>query len=464
MNIIPALKPSPCLPVFITERYSALFDLQDCIYNGTIHFMKTKRLLALITASVLLLASLCGCETYDNFRKAFFDKNEDDTPVIKIGVFEPFTGSYAQEAAKELAGMELANSMYNTVLGCRIELVSADNQSDFNQSKNAAQQLVDQGVSVVLGSYGSVLSIAASDIFKDNKIPAIAATCTNPIITQTSDYYFRVCIIDTFEGQAAAQYVVNGLKIPAAAVLVQDGDDYGIAKADAFIETFAEEVKDYVPPEDIADDDPDIDIPEPDPEDVEEYDPDDYEEIQRSIPDYGTITFKYSEQEPKWSELFAKIYRAGFDVIYFPSKLDAAEAVIAQARSEGYDFTWIGTSEWDGTGTIGVCYTNEYEENTTLSTMTEAFLAAYKEKYGEGTPADETALGFDAYRLAVESIRAAGTAEDGELIAKTILNIKGLSGATGTITMNSTGDPEKSVIIEKITDTGVEVVFTTDPH
>src|SRR5574344_1632845 len=94
--------------------------------------------------------------------------------VIKIGVFEPMTGANAAGGAMEVEGIKLANEMYPTVTvggkEYKVELVIADNKSDKVEAANAAQRLVDKDkVSVMLGSWGSSLSMAAGPIVLDAK-------------------------------------------------------------------------------------------------------------------------------------------------------------------------------------------------------------------------------------------------------------------------------------------------------
>ena len=115
---------------------------------------------------------------------------------IVIGVFEPLTGENGGGGYQEVLGMRYANQVYPTVQingeTYKVRLVEADNKSDKTEAVTAAQSLISAGASVVLGSYGSGVSIAAGDIFADNKVPAIGASCTNPQVTLGNDYYFRV--------------------------------------------------------------------------------------------------------------------------------------------------------------------------------------------------------------------------------------------------------------------------------
>lgn len=72
----------------------------------------------------------------------------------------------------------------------------------------------------MLGSYGSGVSIAASDTFKQAGIPAIGVTCTNPNVTAGNSHYFRICFLDPFQGTVLANYASSELKAkrPTASV------------------------------------------------------------------------------------------------------------------------------------------------------------------------------------------------------------------------------------------------------
>ena len=82
----------------------------------------------------------------------------------------------------------------------------ADNGSSADKAPSAASEAGYANVSVVLGSYGSGVSIAGSDYFKDANIPAIGVTCTNPQVTAGNSYYFRMCFLDPFQGTVLANY------------------------------------------------------------------------------------------------------------------------------------------------------------------------------------------------------------------------------------------------------------------
>jgi len=88
--------------------------------------------------------------------------------VVKIGVYEPASGDSGAGGKQETLGVQYANYLQPTVdIGgetYNVELVYADNGSSADKAPSAAQQLVSEGVSVVLGSYGSGVSIAGSPL------------------------------------------------------------------------------------------------------------------------------------------------------------------------------------------------------------------------------------------------------------------------------------------------------------
>jgi ABC-type branched-subunit amino acid transport system substrate-binding protein len=102
----------------------------------------------------------------------------------------------------------------------------------------AAQELVSKKVSIVLGSYGSGVSIAAAPTFQSASIPAIGCSCTNPAVTEANPYYFRVCFLDPFQGSVMANFAKDEFSAANAYVLSMLGEDYGSGLATYFVNAF----------------------------------------------------------------------------------------------------------------------------------------------------------------------------------------------------------------------------------
>ena len=127
-----------------------------------------KKLLAFALAALMIFA-MVACTPAQPQQGEEGNPVDNQEKVLKIGVFEPSTGDSASGGKKEILGMQYANSETPTVtLGgeeYKIELVLADNGSSTDKAPSAATALVDADVSIVLGSYGSGVSMAGSEFF-----------------------------------------------------------------------------------------------------------------------------------------------------------------------------------------------------------------------------------------------------------------------------------------------------------
>ena len=399
---------------------------------------KTAKVLSLLLCMTILL---CGCETYDNFYNTFFAKEEApaaEVKTVKIGVFEPLSGSYAADAEGEIAGIKLANKLYPEVLDTPVELVYADNRSEVESCPDAVKELSEQGVSVILGSCRSTLSLAASDAVAEAGIPAIGVTCTNPIITDTNQYYFRVCNIESYEGDAAARFAYYHLGASQAAVLKREGDDF----AQALIDTFKTRMRSCTGSE------------------------------------FSVTVVEYPEGTEDFGPYLFDLSTVSSGVVYFPTDPESACLVIKQAGEADYGFTWIGGSSWENIEEAvpdyssskvrwldGVCYVSSVDLESVDTPTAKLFRKAFAEEYGEEAEIPESAvLGFDAYLLALEGIRSAESYTDTESIAKRLYNVYKLEGAGGSISLNSKGDPIKEVPVKKVGAKGHETVYMVVPQ
>ena len=180
--------------------------------------MKRVFALVLTLAMVLGLAACGGGE------------GESGESMVRIGIFEPATGDNGAGGKQEMLGMQYANKETPTVdIGgttYNVELVYADNGSDPAKAPTAAAELVSKDVSVVLGSYGSTVSLAGGPVFGEAGVPAIGVGCTNPQITAGNGYYFRICFLDPFQGTVLADFAQEKFSAKKAYCLGELGNEY----------------------------------------------------------------------------------------------------------------------------------------------------------------------------------------------------------------------------------------------
>ncbi|NLG25376.1 MAG: ABC transporter substrate-binding protein [Clostridiales bacterium] len=372
-----------------------------------------KKVLALVVA-LMMLAPMC----------ALADE------VVKVGVFEPVTGENGGGGFQELLGMRYANQLVPSVeiggVTYKVELVEVDNKSDKTEAVTAAQSLMASGVSVVLGSYGSGVSIAAGEIFADAGVPAIGASCTNPQVTLGNDYYFRVCFLDPFQGTVMANYAFqDGAK--TAAVITQLGDDYSSGLGNFFLKAFKE-----------------------------------------LAGDAGIVAEEqFQTNQTDFKAILTNVKAANPDVIFAPSSIATAPLLIKQARELGITAKIMAGDTWENVTIIENA--GDSAEGVTLSTFFDEadptaadFVAGFKEYLkanpeslekngGEGVAA-VSALGYDAYMVAIEAMKAAGSVEP-QAIRDALVTLS-TGGVTGAISFDENGDAKKDMAYIKVVEGG----------
>lgn len=380
-----------------------------------------KKISFMLVLVLMLSVFMTGCGGGDKAA----DKGELPE-VIKIGVFEPLTGANAAGGELEKLGIDLAHELYPnvTINGTEIpvELKYVDNKSDKIESANAARNLVDDfGAHIVLGSWGSSNSIAAGPVFLEAEVPAIGTSCTNPLVTLGNDYYFRVCFIDPFQGAVMANYAFNEAGFKKIAIIQEVSNDYSVSLA----QIFTNSMKDLTGDENCI----------------------------TSVGNYNTGDNDFSAQ-------LTAIKNSAAEAIFFPGNFTESALIMKQARELGIKIPFLGADTWEtpevidiaGSAAEGAVYSSFYDPAAPLTDRTEEFLKAYADKYGADTlAAGVTALGFDAYLLAIETIEKAGTV-DGPTLRDTLAATENFEGATGYVTLDENGDAVKPAVIKTIKD------------
>ena len=108
-----------------------------------------KKKVALLLALIMVFALFAaGCGSSDDNGGA---DGGEYAGTVKIGVFEPASGENGAGGKQETLGVQYANKVQPTVdingETYKVELVTADNESDNSKGITAAQNLVSSGVS-----------------------------------------------------------------------------------------------------------------------------------------------------------------------------------------------------------------------------------------------------------------------------------------------------------------------------
>ena len=370
-----------------------------------------KKFLALVLA-MLMVFSLCACG----------DGGESGEKVVKIGVYEPQTGANGAGGKQEILGMQYANAQNPTVeIGgetYKVELVYADNESDTAKAVSAASKLVAEGVSVVLGSYGSSVAIAASDTFKEAGIPAIGVTCTNPQVTEGNDHYFRICFLDPFQGTVHANFAKEQLKADTIYCLGELGNDY-----DQGLINYCKEAA---------------------------------EKLGMKV-----ITESFPKDNSDFTSYLNNAKKAGAQAIFAPCSIQYAQLIVEQAAAQGINIPLLGSDTWDNNTIVGatkgkdvqVYVSTFYQEGANpdfekgIKEWINGDAKNLENNGGNDMLAAVTVMGYDAYMVALEAIKAAGSTSPADIMAA----LPGVqySGISGDISFNEIGDANRDSAVIK---------------
>ena len=380
-----------------------------------------KKIFALVLALAMTLA-LVACGGGDD---GTTDQNSGEK-VVKIGVFEPQTGDNGAGGKQEILGMQYANYVQPTVsIGgeeYQVKLEIVDNRTTAENGPSAAAELVNRGVSVVLGSYGSGVSMAGGAVFSEAGIPAIGVTCTNPQVTSDCDVYYRICFLDPFQGTVLANYAYKELGVTTAYTLAMLGSDYDQGLVYYFTEAF------------------------------------------KALG--GTVV---AEDFPEGSANFVSYINnaksAGAGVIFAPVSTNYAQLIIEAAAAQGYTGDLLGSDTWDNNMVVesskgkdvSVKITTFYQEggnpefDAGIKEWMNANPDALTNNGGNDMVSAVTAMGYDAYFTALQAIEKAGST-DPKAILEALPSVS-YEGVSGLIEFDEIGDAKRDVAYIKAANT-----------
>ena len=346
--------------------------------------------------------------------------------VVKIGVFEPQTGDNGAGGKQEVLGMQYANYVQPTVeIGGEtydVKLEIVDNRTTAENGPSAASELMNRGVSIVLGSYGPGVSMAGGTVFQEAGVPAIGVTCTNPQVTSDCSVYYRICFLDPFQGTVLANYAYKELGVTTAYTLAMLGSDYDQGLVYYFSEAF------------------------------------------KALG--GTVT---SEDFPECNANFVSYINnaksAGAGVIFAPVSTNYAQLIIEAAGAQGFEGHLLGSDTWDNNmviesakgKSVNVEITTFYQEggapefDAGIKEWMNANADALTNNGGNDMVSAVTAMGYDAYFVALEAIKAAGSTDPAAVLAA----LPGVSytGVSGLIEFDEIGDAKRDAAYIKAANT-----------
>lgn len=342
--------------------------------------------------------------------------------TIKVGLLAPLTGDVSVYGIAVANGASLYIKQINEaggINGKQIELIQMDEQGDATQAVNCFTQMVDQGITALIGDVTTTPTLAVVAATQDYNMPMVTASATAEAVTydaETDTVYtnvFRTTFTDPFQGVKMGDYATDKLGYTRAAVIYQIGADYNEGLATNFEAEFAANGGQIVASE------------------------------------------TYSAGDVDFRTQLTTILAANPEVVYCPNYYEDVGQILSQAESVGLTVPFLGGDGWDGVTQYATaeqldgCY---FCANYATGSNPD-FESAYETEYGESYPNGFAPLGYDAAMTVCYGLQAAEEAglEAGsdEYKQAVIDGIKGgeIEGVTGTFTFDDHNDPVKTAAI-----------------
>ena len=379
------------------------------------------------SAAAVMALSLAGCSggSMDDSSSSGAKASGDS---ITIGTVTTNSGTAAAYGEAEVKGFELAVSEINAkggINGKKVKLESMDDKGDATEASNAYNKLAgDNNVLAVAGPTISATTAAVAPLADQSKLVTIAPAATSDSI-ETGNYLFRTCFKDSYQGEVAARFAAENLKVKKVAVLYGTGDPYSSGVGEAFAKAA--------------------------------------EKLGLEVVDKESSS---SADDTEYSAQLQKIQASGAELLYAPYYYSVAGPyIIPQARSVGFEGYVMGPDGYDGLKLTGdksqynkTYYTTHYSADDNTNTKVQDFIKSYKSK-NNAEPNTFAALGYDTIYMIKQAIEKAGKNATREDVRNAVAGMT-FEGVTGKFTMDKSGSPTKSVTVLEMKD-GKPVYNTT---
>ena len=376
--------------------------------------MKNMKKVLSLALTAVLAVSLTAC-----------GGNNEDATTFRIGGIGPTTGGAAIYGTAVMNAAQLAVDEINAaggINGVMIEWKMEDDEHDAEKGVNAYNSLKDWGMQIMMGTVTSAPCIAVEAEASNDNMFLITPSGTAVDCISGSNA-FRLCFSDPAQGTKSAEYIGVNKLASKVAIIYDSSDPYSAGICESFKAEASKQGIEVVASEAFTAD--------------------------------SKTDFKVQLQKAKDS---------GAELLFLPIYYQEASLILSQANEMGFSPKIFGCDGLDGI--LGVeNFDVSLAEGVMLLTpfaadaqddLTKKFVATYAEKYNGEVPMQFAADAYDAIYAIKAAIEKSGATADmsaSEICDKmsAAMTEITLTGLTGTITWDASGEPNKepkAVIIE----------------
>jgi len=350
---------------------------------------------------------------------------------LVIGLATGQTGGLAPYDGPAIEGFQIAVDEINAAGGIggkfMIETISKDTRSDAAQTSIAAQELLDEGINVLITPSDADPSFAAAALATDAKVPAFSPAASSPTLPlMGGDFMFANFPGDNVQATVSAEWA------------------YGQGHRNAYI----------------------LYSPDTQYTTLPLYFSDVWKELGGTVAGEGTYVIGQQDFSAEVTKI--KSMNPPVDVVMTAAYEPDFPAFIRQLRAAGVTAQVIGSDGIDSPTTFSL---GEAAEGLVFSTaghatpgsLLEEFNAKFEKTYGRPADTVFAAIGYDLMKV-IEAAVLAADSTDSVAIRDAVANLENVQGVTSAITYKGTsGMPVRQVTLIRVKGGERELVGQPSP-
>lgn len=322
-----------------------------------------------------------------------------------MGLVAPLSGEYSIYGSPVRKGVELALEELEAK-GTTIELEVVDSEGDVEKAQQLMKSCVDNGAIAVIGGVMSVEALEMVTVADRYDRVLLSPSASNPTLTGISRNFYRIFPSDALEGTTMGNFAYQKLGLESAVIVAKE-ETYAKGNQEVF-----------------------------------------RAEFERNGGEVLEV-IEYPAGAGDFSGLLERVVSLDPPGVYLAAFADDIGAMINELRGQGYQGKILTTSAFSspeaieqvGDNAEGVFLTQAVFEAESPDPNIQAFVAAYREKYGFA-PDLYAAHGYDAMMVLAQAIagNSSGVASD---LWKSMRSLRDYTGVTGAVQFDERGDVQK---------------------
>jgi branched-chain amino acid transport system substrate-binding protein len=337
--------------------------------------------------------------------------------TVGVGVMAPLTSGVPAAARAMVQGATLAGDETGAAGGPAVTLVVVDDRGSAEQAGRLFAELATRGVVAVVGPLTDLTVSAVAPRAERQGVPLISPGATGTIPYAGSSV-FRTSLPAPAQARALAEHLVGDRRVRRISI-IHEGNDYGTRVALVFAERVRELGGEIV----------------------------------------GTRLYRDGDRD--FTRHAGGVVADAAEAVLIAGYPDEGALILTTLRELGVQLPVAGTDalysadliDWAGAAAEGVIVPAPFVASEPIPAVQE-FVGRYRRRYHE-TPDHYAAQGYDAMKIVAFAIRRGRSPQ---AVRAVLQGLRRFPGATGEITFDRWGAPDRPVAIARVRNGRFEVV------